>query len=116
LIGNDTDDKRKRIKRGVLSNTISIVSLCGMFNEGISIDNLQTVIFGDLRHSRINKIQIAMRASRLHPTKPFYRIIIPINNDDLKGNDIKKIINSFEEIDENIRTAIKTKSQTRIKN
>jgi len=86
-----------------------------MFNEGISIDNLQTVIFGDLRHSRINKIQIAMRASRLHPAKPFYRIIIPINNDDLKGENIKDIINSFEEIDENIRTAIKNKSQTRIK-
>ena len=56
-----------------------------------------------------------MRASRLHPAKPFYRIIIPINNDDLKGKDIKYIINSFEEIDENIETAIKNKSQTRIK-
>ena len=45
LIGDNTYDKRKRIKKGVQSNTISIVSLCGMFNEGISIDNLQTVYF-----------------------------------------------------------------------
>jgi superfamily II DNA or RNA helicase len=115
LTGSDTMNKRETIKNGIIDGKIKVLCLCGVYNEGISIDNLQTVIFGDLRHSQINKIQIAMRANRLHNNKPYYRIVMPIVDDDFTNNDIKELIRTFAKIDPRIKKAIKNRSTSRIK-
>lgn len=85
LIGKDTSAKRKKIRYQLEHNTLSVLCLCGCYNEGVSIDTIQTVVFGELRHSSINKIQISMRANRKHHTKPHYRIVLPITHDDVVG-------------------------------
>ena len=72
-------------------------------------------MFGDLRHSDINKVQIMMRASRLHHSKPFYRVIIPTNDFDMESNDIKEIVETFCKIDTKMKECIEKKSKTRIR-
>jgi len=103
LIGSDNNSKRKKIKKRIINGKIKILCLCGVYNEGISIDCLRTVIFGDLRHSDINKIQISMRANRLHFDKPFYNIIIPIIQSDFSEKYISQLINTFNLIYPNIK-------------
>jgi len=50
LDGYSTNSKRDLVKYKLLNNKLDILSLCGVYNEGISIDNLRTIMFGDLRH------------------------------------------------------------------
>ena len=114
LDGNSSCKKRLNIKNRLCSDKLDILSLCGVYNEGVSIDNIKTVMFGDLRHSDINKVQIMMRACRLHKSKPFYRVIIPTNDEDMSGSDMKEIVQTFCKIDPNMRKAITKKSTTRI--
>ena len=114
LIGTDNVIKRNRICEEIENKELKVLCLCGMYNEGISIDNLQTVIFGDLRQSQINKIQIAMRANRLHKEKPYYRVVLPIIESDFNDKDISQLIRTFAIIDPRIKEAIKRKSSTRI--
>ena len=115
LDGNSNTEKRIEVKKRLCNGTLDILSLCGVYNEGVSIDNIRTVVFGDLRHSDINKIQIMMRASRLHKSKPFYRVIIPTDNTDMNGEDIQQIVRTFCKIDSKMKESIKRKSKTRIK-
>ena len=84
--------------------------MCGVYNEGVSFNNLQTVIFGDLRHSQINKIQIAMRACRKHENKPFFRIVLPIVENDFNGKDISELVKTFCKIDGRLKKEIQNKS------
>ena len=115
LESSDGKKKRDDIKNGVLNRTIDIVCLCGIYNEGISINNLKTVIFGDLRFSEVNKIQVSMRASRKHITKPFYRVVLPLVEKDFEENDIKELIRCWNRIDPKIKESIEKKSTTRIR-
>jgi superfamily II DNA/RNA helicase len=115
LDGKSSISKRNDIKKRLCEGKLDIVVLCGVYNEGVSIDNIRTVMFGDLRHSEINKIQIMMRACRLHKSKPFYRIIIPMHNDDINNIEIKDIVRTFYKIDSQIRKSVKNKSKTKIK-
>lgn len=115
LDGNSSETKRISIKNKLCSGKLDVLSLCGVYNEGISIDNIRTVMFGDLRHSDINKVQIMMRASRLHHSKPFYRVIIPTNDFDMESNDIKEIVETFCKIDTKMRECIEKRSKTRIR-
>ena len=114
LIGTDNQTKRNEIRENIINGELKVLCLCGVYNEGISIDNLQTVIFGDLRHSQINKIQIAMRANRLYKEKPYYRVVLPIIESDFNDKDISQLIRTFAIIDPRIKEAIKRKSSTRI--
>jgi superfamily II DNA or RNA helicase len=113
--GKTSRSKREKIKKGLENGTIEVASLCGVYNEGISIDSIRTVVFGDLRHSDINRIQIMMRASRLHDSKPFYRVIIPMNDSDLSNDDMKNIIQTLYKIDPRMVESVKRKSKTRIR-
>ena len=115
LTGKSSNEKRIEVKNKLCNGNLDVLSLCGVYNEGISIDNIRTVMFGDLRHSDINKVQIMMRASRLHYSKPFYRIIIPIVNDDMYECDMKDIVRTFCKIDPIMKKCIENKSKTRIK-
>lgn len=115
LIGKDSDAKRKKVKDCVINGIIKVVCLCGVYNEGISIDNLQTVVFGDLRHSWQNKVQIAMRANRKYHGKPFYRIILPVVKTDFTEKDVNSLIKTFSDIDPRIKNELVKKSGSRIR-
>ena len=115
LDGSSTNIKRIDVKNRLISGKLDVLSLCGVYNEGISIDNIKTVMFGDLRYSDINKVQIMMRASRLHNSKPFYRVIIPTNENDMSGDNIREIVQTFCQIDPNMKKSIEHKSKTRIR-
>jgi superfamily II DNA or RNA helicase len=115
LDGSSSTTKRKDVKSRLISGKLDVLSLCGVYNEGVSIDNIKTVMFGDLRYSDINKIQIMMRASRLHSSKPFYRVIIPATENDMSSDDMKEIVQTFCKIDPNMKKSIECRSKTRIR-
>lgn len=115
LDGSSSNTKRRNVKYKLENNDLNILSLCGVYNEGISIDNVRTIVFGDLRHSDINKTQIMMRACRIHESKPFYRIIIPTCDDDFNEKNLGDIISTFGKIDKRFPESIKKKSNTRLK-
>lgn len=114
LIGTDNKFKRDAIRTKVENYELHILCLCGMYNEGISINNLATVIFADLRHSEINRIQVAMRASRKHKNKSYFRIVLPIIESDFDENDMSDLVNTFFRIDPKLKDSFKNKSRTRI--
>lgn len=110
LYSDIDEDKKKEIKRDIRNGTIKVLSLCGMYNEGVSIDEIRTVVFGDFRHQAINRIQIMMRACRIHYSKPYYRVIMPCNQKDLKNKDMKDVIKSICELDPRMKKAIKNRT------
>ena len=124
LIGGESDRKRESIKSRVLNGLLSVVCLCGVWNEGESIHNLRTIIFGDLRHSSINKRQVAQRGSRKHPSKPFYNIVLPIekklieidddDEDDIERDDLRNILQVFVDEDPILRKRIEQKSYSQV--
>lgn len=83
LTGDSTDAERtaaiERLRRGA----VRVISLCGVMNEGISIDEVQTVVFGDTRESVVNLQQVGQRGSRRHPSKSHARIVLFTGLDDL---------------------------------
>ena len=109
LIGEDNATKRHKIRNQLEHGELSVLCLCGCFNEGISIDNLQTVVFGELRHSCVNKIQISMRANRKHHTKPHYRVVLPVTADDMEGKDMRELVQSFARIDPSVQDVFRNK-------
>ena len=115
ITGDTPSTERNKIKKDFKNNKINIICLCGCWNEAISIDEVQSVIFGDLRHSDINKIQIAMRGNRIHNTKPFYRIVLPLIENDFNDDNLHDLLLSFSERDSRIKKAIENKSISKIK-
>ena len=108
ICGQDNSTIRNRVRQDIEEQKLDILCLCGVYNEGISINCLKSVIFGDLRYSQINKIQIAMRASRKHHTKTHYNIIFPVSNTQYEKNqDLKDILNTFTSIDSELKENIK---------
>ena len=108
ICGQDNSTIRNQVRQDIEEQKLDILCLCGVYNEGISINCLKSVIFGDLRHSQINKIQIAMRASRKHQTKTHYNIIFPVSNTQYEKNqDLKDILNTFTSIDSELKENIK---------
>lgn len=115
LIGTCNTIKRAKIISDLNNYELPVLCLCGCFNEGISINNLQTIVFGDFRFSKINRIQIAMRASRKHPNKPYSRLVFPINEDKSNDKHICDILGTFDELDSSFKKSIKTEGNTRLK-
>ena len=111
LIGTDNANKRNRIREQLEQNTLSVLCLCGCYNEGVSIDTIQTVVFGELRHSPVNKIQIAMRANRKHHSKPFYRVVLPVTQKDIEGKDVRELVETFARIDPVIQQVFSLKKR-----
>jgi phage tail tube protein FII len=109
LVGTDNATKRKTIRYQLEHNRLSVLCLCGCYNEGISIDAIQTVVFGELRHSSINKIQISMRANRKHHSKPHYRVVLPITQDDLEGKDMRELVQSFARVDPKVQDVFRNR-------
>ena len=111
LVGSDNAAKRTKIRYQLEHNKLSVLCLCGCYNEGISIDVIQTVVFGERRHSSINKIQISMRANRKHATKPHYRVVLPITQDDLEGKDMCELVQSFARVDPKVQDVFRNKKK-----
>ena len=115
LFGEDTREKKNSIKGKIENGEIQVLTLCGMYNEGISIDCLQTIIFGDLRYSEINRMQIAMRANRRYHSKPYYRLVLPLCESDFDEDDIQDLLKTFSKIDQRLKISIKSGTRTKIK-
>ena len=114
LTGDSSDYERKKVINDIKTYKLNVLCLCGVFNEGISIDNLKTVIFGDLRHSDINKKQIALRGSRLHYDKPYFNIVLPLyqeNINDTENTDLPDFIRTFFLIDPSLRQNLNKSSK-----
>jgi superfamily II DNA or RNA helicase len=109
LLGECSNVKRESIITKIEKGLLRILCLCGCYNEGISINSLTTVVFGDFRYSPINRVQVAMRAGRIYYDKPFSRIVFPISEDDLDDDDFGDLIRTFYDIDPQIKNAIKNK-------
>ena len=104
ISGKDDCKTRKIVKDKFELQEIEILSLCGVYNEGVSINCLKTVIFGDLRHSDINKIQISMRASRLHYSKTHYNVVFPVSEKQyFEDTDLIDLLKSFTIIDSELK-------------
>lgn len=113
LVGGDGRAKRESIRDRLQAGLLSVLCLCGCYNEGISIDTIRTVVFGELRHSSINKIQIASRANRKHPTKPFYRVVLPLTGEDFNGKDVRDLVQTFARVDPAVKRALQNEQQSR---
>jgi hypothetical protein len=94
--GKTSSQLRERIRLRLESGVTQIVACVGCWNEGIDLPCLQTVLFADLRHSEVNKRQLAQRASRTHPEKPYYQIVFPVQED---LEDLGEILRGFADDD-----------------
>ena len=81
VTGDTPAEERVRIRWAAERGDVRVMHLCGCYNEGISISVVSAVVFGDPRMSVKNVFQCQARANRLHPTKPFYRVVLPILGD-----------------------------------
>merc|ERR1712151_626296 len=84
ILGTTSTKQRDSVMHALESGKLQAVMLVGCFNEGADIPFLETVCFGDVRFSKINIVQVALRAIRRHSDKPFARIVLPIQTRDLK--------------------------------
>ncbi|CAL1145875.1 unnamed protein product [Cladocopium goreaui] len=88
---------RHGIKKDLQNGKLDAVSVVNIFNEGTSINELKSVVFMDKRQSAINVKQLAMRVTRLHDTKPFANVVLPLCDGSF-DRDIRNIIRSLAEI------------------
>jgi superfamily II DNA or RNA helicase len=115
ITGNSTSAKRLKVVEDIKNRVLPVLCLCGCFNEGISIDCLQTIIYGDLRYSKVNRIQTSMRACRKYVDKPFYRLVVPMQDENLDDGDLDSLVKTFYSLDPKFKEAIDNKSISRVK-
>ena len=116
IYGKTPLKERNKIVNELNNNICQVVCLVGCWNESISIDCVTSVILGDLRHSDINKAQIILRASRIHHSKPYFNIILPLNHNDIHDNDhVQTFIKTLSKHDGSIMRDIINKNYMKIK-
>ena len=115
LTGKSSRKKRENIIKKVKSYFLPVLCLCGVFNEGISVNELKTVIFGDLRYSTINKVQVSMRGSRKCKDKAYFRIVLPLIKKDFQEKDLQDFMKTFTIIDPKIKDSLLSHSVSRVK-
>jgi superfamily II DNA or RNA helicase len=93
---------RRRIAERLETGETSIVCCCGCWNEGVDIPALRSVVFCDARDSDVNKRQLAQRASRLHPCKPYYNIVLFVREE---LDDVEGLLRSFADDDPAFRAS-----------
>jgi len=117
VIANTGIEKQKKIIERIENNEIDVVCLVGCWNEGTSIDNCRSVIFGDMRFSSINVKQIVNRGNRIHIDKPFFNIVIPMVADDLSDDgeyydDCSNLVKNLADMDPKLKKSIKKNSKS----
>jgi len=105
--------KRTEIMENLAKGYIEVVCLVGCWNEGISIDEVKTIIYADPRSSQTNIIQTFSRANRLHESKPYFKVVIPVCESDFDQDKFVKTVKSFVTNDERVRKAILNKNMKR---
>ena len=105
---------RNEVRQSVENGALDVVCLCGVWNEGISINQVRTVVFAEPRYSIENKIQVASRANRPCSDKAFYRVVFSCCESDMEEDDVQELIRGFVKIDSRLATAIQNKDTTRI--
>ena len=57
-----------------------------------------------------------MRPNRTHPSKPFYRVVLPLTANELShDDDVRDLVRSFARIDPKVAEALQNRSVTRVK-
>jgi len=113
--GKNCDISKKNKVLELLRN-YKLIVLCVSYDlEDISINEAQTIIFGDVKLSNKNEIDLIEKVSAKCSTKPFFRIILPISNNDFKENYLKIFMNDLILIDTKLKNFIEEKKMTRIR-
>ena len=112
--GETKSSDRSEIRQSVEHGALDVVCLCGVWNEGISIDQVRTVVFAEPRYSIENKIQVASRANRPCSDKAFYRVVFSCCESDMEDGNVQELIRGFANIDSRLATSIRHKDTTRI--
>jgi superfamily II DNA or RNA helicase len=115
LTGESTQLERDGVAAEVRGGTLDVVCLCGVWNESVSHHRLRTVIFAEPRNSETNKKQVAFRANRLYPDKPFYRIVFVCSQADMHDQSVRRTIRAFATADSRLAQAIRTQDRGRIR-
>lgn len=116
LTGDDTDQMRLDAAEALRRGKIKVISVCRVFIEGRSIDEVQTVVFGDTRQSATELIQIAGRPTRLHPHKSHGRVVMFTSVNDLKTNrELGRFLRAMAEGDERVRASISRGDGARVR-
>ncbi|GMH49874.1 hypothetical protein TrRE_jg3851, partial [Triparma retinervis] len=97
---------RTQIRKGLSKGDIEVVCLVGCWNEGISVDEVKTIIYADPRSSQTNIIQTFSRANRLHESKPYFKVVIPVCESDFDQDKFINTVKAFAMNDERVRKAI----------
>ncbi len=105
---------RENILTKIKKNAMDVVAVVGCLNEGITIKQLRTVVFGELRDSPINKMQLAMRATTPHYDKECARIVLPVFQKDIFDDpaQLRNLIRSFGDYDRRIKQHLIKKGTT----
>ena len=107
VFGDTPDRDRRTTRRMAEQGQVRVLHLCGCYNEGVSIPLVSTVVFGDPRSSVKNVFQCQARANRLHPTKPFYRVVLPVfGTDDVDLADVGHYIGVLASSDPRVHDAV----------
>jgi hypothetical protein len=94
--GDTPAEIRKKITERLESGETSVVCCCKCWNEGKDIPALRTVAFCDARDSDVNKRQLAQRASRLHRCKPYYNVVLFVQEE---LEEVEGLLRSFADDD-----------------
>lgn len=116
LTGDSTEAERTeaigRLRRG----EVRVLSLCGVMNEGISVDEVQTVVFGDTRESVVNLQQVGQRGSRRHPSKSHARIVLFTGLDDLtRETRVGQFVHAMAMRDSRLADSVRTRDGVRFR-
>jgi len=105
LVTADTGGcERRQVMRRLEEGELAVVACIGVWNEGVDIPRLHTVLFADNRNSCINKRQLSQRAGRTHHTKPYARVVLAVQ----QGiEDIEDIMLAFLKEDRALCTALR---------
>jgi len=97
--------ERLEIKRRLEEGELVAAACVGVWNEGVDIPGLHTVLFADDRASTINKRQVSQRAGRIHPAKPYSRIVLAVQQG---MEDVEDILQAFLREDPALCSALRS--------
>ena len=116
LTGDDSDRTRLEAAEALRRGDIKVISVCGVFVEGRSIDEVRTVVFGDTRQSATQLTQIAGRPTRLHALKSHARVVMFTSVDDLQTNrELGGFLRRLAEGDERIAASMREGGGARVR-
>jgi predicted helicase len=88
-----TNDHKERVHEAIRRSRKAIIANVNMFGEGFDETSIDFVVYVDPRNSRVNIVQSALRAMRLHEGKTHGAVILPITIHP-RENDVELILQS----------------------